>query len=111
IINKQAIEALPKDLQSIVLNACKVVNADMLAEFMARNNQALETLRKEHGVQVRNLPDDVIAELKKLSDEVLAEVAGHDPLTRKVYDSFVAFRDRVKPWTDASEVAFLKARG
>lgn len=111
IINKAALEALPKDLQSIVLNACKVVNADMLAEFMARNNQALETLKKEHGVQVRNLPDDVIAELKKLSDEVLKDVAAHDPLTKKVYDSFTAFRDKVKPWTDASEVAYLKARG
>jgi len=111
IINKAALDALPKDLQSIVLNACKVVNADMLAEFMARNNQALETLKKEHGVQVRTLPDDVIAELKKLSDEVLLEVAKHDPLTQKVYDSFTAFRARVKPWTDASEVAYLKARG
>ncbi|MEW6766248.1 MAG: TRAP transporter substrate-binding protein [Pseudomonadota bacterium] len=111
IFNKAALEALPKDLQSIVLNACKVVNADMLAEFMARNNQALEALRSEHGVQVRNLPDDVIAELKKLSEEVLAEVAKHDPLTQKVYDSFTAFRAKVKPWTDASEMAYLKARG
>ena len=30
MMNKKAFEALPKDLQSIVLNACKVVNQDML---------------------------------------------------------------------------------
>jgi len=41
MINKKAFNALPKDLQAIVLNACKAANMDMLAEFTARNNQAL----------------------------------------------------------------------
>ncbi|MDH5611563.1 MAG: TRAP transporter substrate-binding protein, partial [Gammaproteobacteria bacterium] len=40
IINKAALESLPKDLQSIVMNACKVVNQDMATEFTAKNNAA-----------------------------------------------------------------------
>jgi len=42
IINKKAFEELPRDLQSIVVNACKVANQDMLAEYTARNNDALQ---------------------------------------------------------------------
>jgi len=44
LINKQAFEELTKDLQSIVLNACKVVNQQMLTEYTTRNQQALNTL-------------------------------------------------------------------
>lgn len=111
IINSEALNKLPKDLQSIVLNACKVVNADMLAEFTARNNQALETLKREHGVTVRTLPQDVLEELKKLSAQVMADLAKKDALCAKVYASYEGFLKGVKPWTDASELAYLKARG
>ncbi|HED32653.1 MAG TPA: TRAP transporter substrate-binding protein, partial [Gammaproteobacteria bacterium] len=44
LINKQALNELPDDLQSIVLNACKVINLDMISEYTARNQQALDTL-------------------------------------------------------------------
>ena len=63
-VNKKALEALPKDLQSIVINAIKVANQDMLADFTARNNQALQTLVKDHKVDLRAFPDDVLKKLK-----------------------------------------------
>ena len=59
-MNKQALEALPEDLQRIVLNACRVANHDMLAEYNARNNDALETLLNEHKVELRRYPQDVL---------------------------------------------------
>ncbi|MCW8830201.1 MAG: TRAP transporter substrate-binding protein, partial [Gammaproteobacteria bacterium] len=68
IVNKEALESLPKDLQSIVMNACKVVNQDMSTEFTAKNNAALNTLVNKHKVDVRRLPDDVLEKLKALSD-------------------------------------------
>ncbi|BAZ92505.1 TRAP-type mannitol/chloroaromatic compound transporter, periplasmic component [Thiohalobacter thiocyanaticus] len=109
-INKAAFEALPKDLQQIVTNACRVANQDMLAEYTARNNDALHTLVNEHQVDLRRLPDPVIEKLKAVSDEVVAEIADKDPQARKVYESFVRFRDQVKAWHDVSERAYLNAR-
>ena len=41
-VNKQAYDKLPKDLQKIVAVACQAANNDMLAEFTARNGEALE---------------------------------------------------------------------
>lgn len=110
MINKQAFDALPADLQSIVRNACKVVNQDMLAEYTARNNAALDTLVNKHNVQLREFPDDVLKKLKVLSDEVVAEVAAKDDTTRKVYESFKTFRDQAANWHAVSEQAFMKAR-
>ncbi len=110
IINKQALESLPKDLQAIVLNACKVVNQDMLAEYTTRNQQALDTLVKKHKVKVLKLPDEVLKTLLKLSDEVVEEVANKDKMTRKVYASFRDYRKQVKQWTDISELSYLQSR-
>ncbi|WP_297528174.1 TRAP transporter substrate-binding protein [Thiohalobacter sp.] len=109
-VNRKAFEALPKDLQAIVTHACRVANQDMLAEYTARNNAALRTLVEEHKVDLRRFPDDVLARLKQLSDEVVAEIADKDPLSRKVYDAFVKFREQVVAWSDVSERAYLNAR-
>ncbi len=110
MINKDAFNKLSKDLQSIVLNACKVVNQDMLAEYTARNNAALHTLVNKHKVDLRQFPDDVLAKLRQLSDEVVAEVAAKDKLTKQVYESFRTFRDQVMEWHKVSEQAYLRAR-
>ena len=110
MINKDAFNKLSKDLQSIVLNACKVVNQDMLAEYTARNNAALHDLVNKHKVDLRQFPDDVLAKLRQLSDEVVAEVAAKDKLTKQVYESFRTFRDQVMEWHKVSEQSYLRAR-
>lgn len=110
MVNKQALEALPDDLQSIVLNACKVVNQQMTADYTTQNHQALQTLKNKHQVEVLKLPDDALQTLKALSDEVVAEVAGKDKLSQKVYESFIAYRDQVAQWTEVSELSYLQSR-
>jgi len=111
LVNRDAYDALPEDLQHIVVNACYVVNGDMLAEYTARNNAALKTLVDEHHVDVRRLPDAVLSRLQELSDEVVAGIAGEDPLSGKVYASFSRFREQVIAWSDISERAYLNVRG
>ncbi len=109
-INKEAFEALPADLQEIVRAACRIANQDMLADFTAKNNNALEQLVNEHNVDLRPYPDEVLAKLRELSDQVVAEEAAKDPMTQKVYDSFIQFRDQAIKWHEVSEQAYLNAR-
>jgi len=87
-----------------------VANLDMLADFTARNNAALQTLVTEHGVELRQFPDEVLIKLKGFSDEVVAEVAEKDPMSKKVYESFRKFRDQAIAWHNVSERAYLNAR-
>lgn len=109
-VNKQAFEALPKHLQEVVINACRVANQDMLAEYTALNNNALKTLTEKHAVELRKLPDDVLLKLKQLSEEVVAETANKDAMSKKVYESFKQFKSQVTRWHDVSERAYFEAR-
>ncbi len=110
IVNKEAYEALPKDLQAIVKYACQAVNLDMLSEYMARNPAALNTLIKKHAVDLRVYPDDVIRKLRELSHEVVAEIAQKDDFSKKVYASYEKFLKQAKEWSGISELTYLQAR-
>ena len=109
-VNQKALESLPTDLQSIVLHASRVANQDMLSEYTAQNNRALDTLVNKHKVKLRRYPDDVLNKIKQLSDEVIAEVGTKDALSKKVFESFTSFRDQAIAWHNISERAYLNAR-
>ena len=111
MINKKALEALPKDLQNIVQMACRSANADMAAEFTARNSSSLEILKTKHKVNIKRLPDDVLRELRSIADDLVNETAAKNPMAKKVNDSFNQFRKQAAAWHDVSELAYFNARG
>ena len=109
-INKDIFDSLPDDLKNIVLNESRVANQDMLCEYVAWNNDALQTLVNKHNVDIREYPKDVIEELRHISTEVVSEVAQKDALAGEIYASYSAFLAKVKVWQDISERAYLNAR-
>ncbi len=110
LINKEAFNELPKDLQAIVLNAAKVANADMLNEYTTRNNDALNQLINDHKVQIRRFPDDMLRQLKVEADNVAKELSQKDALTKRTYESFMKYRDQARAWHKFSEQAYYEAR-
>ena len=110
IVNKDSLAALPDDLRAIVTYAARAANQDMLDEFTARNNQALQELVKEHGVQLRRFPDDVLAALYAASDEAMRELVERDPMAATVYESFKPFYEGVREYHHISEQAYINAR-
>ncbi len=110
MVNKDAFEALPTDLQEIVRTAARVANQDMLAEFTANNNRALRILLTEHNVQLRRFPQSVLNELAVLSNQALESLAAEDAQFREVYESFRAFRDDAIEWHGVSELPYMEAR-
>ena len=91
-------------------NACKMVNQEMSTEFTAKNNTALDTLINKHNVDVGKLPDDVLAKLKSLSEEVVLELADKNPAAKKIYASYDRFRKQVIAWHDISEKIYFNVR-
>ena len=110
IVNKDAYASLPADLQAIVEGAARAVNQDMLDEYTARNNSALVELVETHGVDVRKLPDDVIAELRRLSAEVVEELAEDTEISRRIAESVKAFQKQAMTYHEISEEAYYRAR-
>ena len=110
LINKDAWDSLPRHLQVIIETASKAVNQDILDEYTARNNKALRELVDVHGVELRRLPDDVIAEFKIIANEILEENASQDETVNKVYQSYLKFKNEVSAYHEVSEDAFVEAR-
>jgi TRAP-type mannitol/chloroaromatic compound transport system substrate-binding protein len=110
VVNKNSLEALPEDLQAIVTYASRAANQDMLDEYTARNNAALQSLVDEHGVQLRRLPDDVLLALWEGAQIVMQDLIESDPMAAKVYASYSKFYKGVRNYHHISEQAYLEAR-
>jgi TRAP-type mannitol/chloroaromatic compound transport system substrate-binding protein len=110
IVNKAEYEALPADLQAIIEVATRAVNQDMLDEYTARNNEAMQTLMNKHHVVMRPLPADVMQGLHNASIEVMEEHAAADPLFNKVYQSYKKFQAKVTEYHQISEFEYYKNR-
>ncbi len=106
IINKDKYNELPADLRLIIDTACKAINIDMLSDYTAKNNMALQFLKSEN-IEILKFPDEVLEKLKKISDEILINISKNDAITKEVYDSYMSFKSSVSPWTEISDKAFL----
>jgi len=98
IINKDAFEALPADLQDVVKVACLTANADMLGEFTEKNSEALKVLVEKHQVQVKKLPQDVLDHLESISETLVEEQGQTNDLSKRIYASYKSFKDKSKEW-------------
>ncbi len=110
IVNQDAYNSLPEDLQEILTVAARAINQDMLDEYTARNNAALRELVETHGVELRKLPDDVLLQLRAVSEQVVAESVAGNPLGEKIRQSFLKFRENVSQYHAISEQAYINAR-
>jgi TRAP-type mannitol/chloroaromatic compound transport system substrate-binding protein len=112
LINKAAWEKLPKDLQAVVQNASAACNVIGEAWCQRNNAEAMEDLVKKQGVTALQLPDPVVAAMRSETKKILDEAAAADPMTKKVHDSYFAFKKNYDAWASYSEATYhSKVRG
>jgi TRAP-type mannitol/chloroaromatic compound transport system substrate-binding protein len=109
-INKEVWDSLSASDQSLFQTAAAAENSYVLAEFNARNSDALDTLINEHGVQVRQMSNDMLNGLGEASGTVVSEVGAEGGITSRVYESFIAFRKKALAYDKLSNLAFGNAR-
>ena len=110
IVNREAWEALPADLKSLVETAAQAINLDMTAEYMHGNAMALRQLVDDPNVELRRFPDDVIARLREVTDTVIRELVERDAAAARVFESFDAYRRASIENQRISEMAYLETR-
>ena len=107
--NSDAWKQLPREYQIMVETAAAAANAWMLAEFEAKNLQALQELKTKYKVQVIEFPEEVIKGLKTLTKETLEEQAAKDQDFNRVYQAYKTFSDTNAAWNNISEAAYARA--
>lgn len=80
------------------------------AENNARNMNSLEILLTKHGVKLHRFNKDMLRRISKVSEEVVAGVGAADATTKKIYESYMAYRKQGVAWASIGEGAFLTAR-
>jgi len=110
MINQDAWNALPADLQAIIRVACQAAVLDTLSDFTYNNGIALKALLDKHDVELRRFPDEVLNHLGEISDDYMRELADESELMGRIYASFQAYSAIVNPWTAISDRALLNLR-
>ncbi len=110
MVNLDAWNTLPEDLQAIVRVACQAATVDIISEFMARNANALAQLAQDDNLEILKFSDSVLAGLKALTLEIIEELAAEDELVARVWASYRAFMENSRPWQEISEQAYLATR-
>ncbi|QIR13768.1 TRAP transporter substrate-binding protein [Shewanella aestuarii] len=107
IINQQAFNLLPQDLQAIVTVAARAVNQDMLDDYTQGHIISMETLINQHQVELRPFPQEVLKALLDARDEVLQQEAKKDPMFAKVMKAYLANERQVKRFFYYTEDAMV----
>ncbi|NND92232.1 MAG: TRAP transporter substrate-binding protein [Granulosicoccus sp.] len=109
VVNQDAFDELPADLQAIVANAAEATSVETLAQFDYYNTQALGQLRGE-GVEFREFPDDVVAALREASANVMNRLAGENEAFKMVMDSYLAFLNPALDYANLMQGAMYRQR-
>lgn len=110
-VNRGVWDSLPEEHQIAIRAACAYAHAASVGEFEHFNALALETLRDDHGVELRSFPDDVWARVKEISADVVADSVSGDPLAQRIYESHSAALTRSIAWSSVADGPYLSIRG
>ena len=110
IINQDAWNTLPPDLQALVEICCQSITIDMAAEYTNGNANSLQQLLDDPNVELRSFPDEVLQHLKAITAEVLAEMMETDPAMNRIGKAFYEYLEKMEPNSRISEQAYLDTR-
>ncbi len=111
VVDKAKYQALPEDLQAIIRDVSQAEYDQVAADFYANDPRALQTLVNDHGVIVRDFPEDIMEAGAKASIEVVEELqASDDPLVKKTAESFVEALNLVRTRTEKIDMPYQIAR-
>jgi TRAP-type mannitol/chloroaromatic compound transport system substrate-binding protein len=110
LVSIEAWESLSPHLRTVIEAACRTEMDYVISEFAARNQAALTALITEHGVELRRFPTDVLLTLRRLSLEVMQELAAGDADLGRVYASYRSYADAIGAWTAIAEGAQTDVR-
>ena len=104
MINLQKWATLPKQYQEAVISAAREANIDMVAEYDAKNRQALIRL-KSQGISIRKFSDEILEGSFKAASAMYEEESAKNPKFKAIYDSWKTFRAEEAAWFALAESA------
>jgi len=109
MVNKAAFDSLPAHLQKILTIAMQYAAYDMYARSYHESAVNWASIEEEYpDVKIRTFSPEIIAAMKKINQELLAESAANNPTFKEILDSQNAYMKMARKWTEISDYAYLK---
>ena len=99
LINLDEWNKMAKSDQALFEMACTAATMRAITTGEALQGAQINSF-EEKGVTAAKLPDDVIAELKRVTDEVMQEEAAKDENFAKIWESQKAFHEEYQVWKE-----------
>ena len=109
MVNRDAYDALPDDLQAVIRHAAMASAMETYADF-TYNNISIARPLAESGVELRTLPDAIVRILARESEGFLKEVAASSPMATEVFRSYLTFRGKAAEYARVGDLAALQMR-
>lgn len=104
-VNLEKWQALPPAYQQALEAACFEANAQMLANYDAKNPPALLRLVRE-GVKLHAYPPDIMAAAREAAFKLYDEEAAKNPVFGKIYHEWKKFRTLELQWFKLAEASY-----
>ena len=104
MMNRGKFEALSQQHKALIEIACGESITWSFIHSEAQQFGAMQALR-EKGVIIHRWPDHILEKFEQAWHEVIAEESAKDPLMKRVYESYAAFRKDYAIW---GEYGYLK---
>lgn len=109
-VNLDFWNSLSDTQKQVIVVAATAETTVTLAEFEARNADAMAEIERQKAIEPRKLPNDVLMALGEAAGDVVAEAGAFDDMTRWIYQAYIAFRGKSVAWSKLSRHAYLQAR-
>lgn len=106
-MNKSQWDKLPKSYQAAFETAAAETNVRILADYDAKNPQALGRLIKS-GAKLSAFSKDIMEGCFKAANEVMEETASKNPEFKKIYEPWKRFRNDEFQWFRIAEQAYAQ---
>ena len=101
---------LSKWEQAVIISCAMEEHAAQYEEAQARNGEYLARLVTDHGVQLKELSEDVYDAFGVASKAMFDEIRQHSAMANKVTDAFMKSLREVGSWQKIAEIAFSNQR-
>jgi len=100
MINKDAWDTLPEDLQKIIEKASKVTMTVNSAEYAYKDAQAAQKMVNEYGITTTRLSEADMQKLTDMTNAIVEKLASENPDFKKVLDSQLKYLEMYAPYRD-----------
>lgn len=111
-VNLSVWNDLPDDLKQAVTYAAESLYNPVLTEYNTKHALALRDLVNDHGVVVREWPEEIIIAMGNAMGEVIADLrASDDELVVRITESFLEYRKLMVEYMPHADSGQMIARG